>query len=179
MLLGFVFCTGAVQFLRAESVLTFPLPRTVAPPRRRHNLALHSYGPTVVASSYDRHMSGGHHPGFVVDGQNAPRPIEKWASGFFDRKPWLEVRWREARTLEHVVLFHAGSRSSKEPTSRNYTLQCLTESGPRGILRIEGNIFDIASHTLHCPNARGLRIAWERPEWEGPIRLYEVEAWGS
>jgi hypothetical protein len=179
LLSGMVFCTGAVQFLRADGVLVFPLPRIHAPPVGRHNLALHTYGPTVSASSFDRHMNGGHHPGFLVDGKDAPRPIEKWASGFFDRTPWIEVHWRETRRLEHVVLFHAGSSSKNEPTSRNYTLYCLTEAGPNVVLRVEGNLFDIASHTLHCPKARGLRVTWERPEGEEPVRIYEVEAWGS
>ncbi|HEY0712038.1 MAG TPA: hypothetical protein VGF45_05155, partial [Polyangia bacterium] len=99
-------------------------------PHEPHNLALFRYGGEVRASSYFKDVGSQHHPLFLIDGRNDSSLKEKWASDRADPSPWVELRWREARALSHVVVVHAGKHEEESLTVRDYTIDCLRAAGP-------------------------------------------------
>lgn len=170
---------GAVLFLRADGSVSSSLVRKREPPRAEHNLALHTWGPTLRASSYYREAFSHHHPFFLVDARTQPHEVEKWTSGYHDSKPWTEILWREPRQLERVVVYHAGWRENAKWTVRQYRLVCLLDGGERGeSVSVTDNSDAVATHRLACSGARGLRIEWTLNEQGDQVRVYEVEAWG-
>jgi len=168
---------GLVSFVAADGHFEATLPRQRKEPRGLHNLALWHLGPTVRASSYFADWTSHHHPLFLVDGREHPDLVEKWASAETDRRPWLEIRWREEHDLERVVIQHAGMLENSGFTVRRYGVRCLLASGPGPRLDVEANEAPIATHELVCPRARGIRIDFVR-NGNDLVRIYEVEAWG-
>jgi hypothetical protein len=170
---------GLVRFVGATGQFEARLPRRLAPPAGEHNLAAQQYGPLLRASSYNRNPVSYHHPWFLVDGRAQPQLIEKWASAPRDRSPWVEIRWREPRQLDRVVLRHAGGLEGDHLTLRNYTLTCLREGGPPVTLQVRDNHARLASHPLACAGARGVRLDAQLPAATDIVRLYELEAFGQ
>ena len=168
---------GMVSFLRADGSMRQSLPRREQPPPGEHNLASYRYGPTLRASSYFRQLAAHHHPMFLVDEQRSPSLIEKWASAPYDPAPWLELEWREPRTLQRVVVSHAGVRESPLLTAPNYRLRCLSDT-PSPDVDVYANTSSIATHVFVCKGARGVRLEWLVNEGE-QARAYEIEAWGQ
>lgn len=174
-----VFLLGMYRFAAAEGTVAWSVPRSARPPHEEHNLALFRWGPQVVASSYHRDPHMQHHPGFLVDGRVNPGLAEKWVSHPRDRAPWTEVRWSEARTIARVVIWHAGVLESAAMTGKNYLIRCLRDSGSSPSLKITGNVDPIATHTLACERAHGIRVEWSLDGLQdGLARVYEVEVWG-
>lgn len=176
---------GLVVFITTHAPFEATLPRQRQPSADLQNLALWDLGPTVRASSYLADWINHHHPLFVVDGKASPDLVEKWASANSDEHPWIEIRWREHHTLEKVVLRHAGSVEGSHLTARKYRILCLRDGGQQQDapqLAIDNNSEAIASHDLHCDDARGVRIELERNDKEHNdkeiVRLFEVETWG-
>jgi hypothetical protein len=171
---------GAVLFLRADGSTRLRLPRTAQEPTGEHNLALHRWGPTLRASSYHREWFSQHHPIFLIDGREAPHEVEKWTSQLPDAAPWVEITWREPRQLSRVTIFHGGWRERASFTARRYRLWCLAEDGTRThLLEVTDNHEAVASHSMACAGARGLRVAFERHAPDEQVRVYEIEAWGQ
>jgi hypothetical protein len=168
---------GLSRLLAAHGLIAVTLNRRDAPPNGEHNLASFRYGPTIRASSYYRDPLAHHHPLFVVDERAEPTLQEKWTSSPGDEHPWIEVRWREPRRLGRVVIRHAGSRESDALTVRRYTIACLTESGAGRSVVVTDNESSVATHTLGCDFARGVRLDLH-PERGDLARIYEIEAWG-
>lgn len=178
--IGAAWLIGAALFLSADGSLSWTLARQVEPPPGEHNLAFYKFGPTLRASSYYRDSYSQHHPIFLVDGREQPHEIEKWVSGFHDRSPWVEIRWREPRTLARVVILHAGWRESEAYTVRRYTVSCVSDAvDPPPKLTVTHNEAPVATHALECARARGLRIEWTPNEFGDTTRVYEIEAWGQ
>jgi hypothetical protein len=169
---------GAVLFLRADGTVDYTLPRRELPPVGQQNLASYRYGPRLRASSYFRDAQSHHHPMFLVDERGTPSLIEKWASAQRDRKPWLSISWREARTLERVRIQHAGLFESADLSARRYRLRCLSKEGVSGELLVEHNRANVAEHRLACSQVFGLRIDFLQKRAEEIVRVFEVEAWG-
>jgi hypothetical protein len=170
---------GAVLFLRADGSLTWRLPRLADAPTTEHNLASFRLGPTLRVSSYYRGVLSQHHPAFVLDGRARPSRLEKWASGLRDEKPWLEVLWHRARTLQRVVIHHAGSVEDDALTIRRYRLRCITQQSKGIELSVHDNRAAVAEHALACQGATGMRVDWQPNAGnDGLVRIYEIEAWG-
>lgn len=169
---------GAVLFLRADGVVDQTLPRRQRPPAGEHNLASYRYGPRLRASSYFRDSEAHHHPMWLVDEQQRPSLIAKWASSERDRRPWLSIAWREPRTLERVRIQHAGAFEPAEFTARSYRLRCLQRDGIGAELMVRGNRDAHAEHRLACSDALGVRIDFLRRPRAQIVRVFEVEAWG-
>lgn len=168
---------GASLFLQADGSLTWTMPRTREPPLGEHNLAHYAFGPTLRASSFVRDAMRHYHPAFLVDGRRGPSVVEKWASLPSDLSPWLELRWREPRSLARVVITHGASHGGAR--KKRYRLRCLRDEQPAPSLEAREFPSQVASHTLSCERARGLRIDWLRePDDDDLVRVYEVEAWG-
>jgi hypothetical protein len=172
---------GLVRFVLASGEFEARLPRRMAPPPGEHNLAAQQYGPLVRASSFNRNPIGYHHPWFLVDGRDHPQLLEKWGTAANDRAPWVEVRWREPRTLDRVVIRHAGDVEGDHVTVRAYTLTCLRapDGAPGPALQVHDNRAKVATHPLACPDAIGVRFATRLPASMDILRLYELEAWGQ
>ena len=168
---------GAIGFVRSQGSVQLELARKAAPPASEHNLASYRWGPTLRASSYHRDPGSHHHPLFLVDGRTAPGLIEKWMSATGDRAPWVEIGWREPRALSHVVIQHVGAREQK-PNLAHYSVRCLRASGPPATLDVRHNFAAVATHSLPCTQAVGLRIDWQLSTSEDQARVYEIEAWG-
>lgn len=177
-LLALIWLFGAVGFLRADGVARLTLPRRATPPKGEHNLASYLWGPTLRASSYYREPSAHHHPAFLVDEREDPGTLEKWASTFRDRRPWVEVEWREPRSVTRVVLRHAGYHEDSDMTLNRYTLRCLGE-GEQPELKVSDNHDDMATHKLACRAARGVRATFYLKKADDMARLYELEVWGQ
>lgn len=175
----FAWFVGAVLFVRADGQVTWHMPRAREPRAGEHNLALYELGPTIRASSYHRDVDSHHHPAFLVDGRDKPSPIEKWASALHDAAPWIEIRWREPRTLARVSVRHAGSVEDAELTVRRYRLICLSERPDAPALSVMDNEQPVAVHALACAEARGIRIEWVPNQPNDAVRVYEVQAWGE
>jgi hypothetical protein len=168
---------GLVSFVAADGHFASSMPRRRPDPDGLHNLVLWELGPTVRASSFFGDWLNHHHPFFLVDGRMHPDVVEKWASAERDPRPWLEILWREERTLERVVIRHAGSVESEAFTARRYRVTCLKAAGHGPALDIEDNEAPVATHDLACPQARGVRIDFHRNGGD-IVRVFEVEAWG-
>lgn len=169
---------GAALFLAADGSVSLTLPRRAKPPEAEHNLALLRWGPTLRASSYYMDSFSQHHPIFLVDARADPHRIEKWASGYHDPTPWVEILWREPRALSRVVIRHAGWRERSALTVRRYSLSCLVDGTDGPSLSISDNTESVVSHPLSCTGARGLRVEWRPNERGDQVRVYEIEAWG-
>lgn len=176
--LAIAWSIGAALFVAADGSFSWTLPRRAEPPPGEHNLAFYRWGPTLRASSYFRDPLSYHHPAFLVDGRHLPHMIEKWASGFHDPQPWIEIHWREPRGLARVVIRHAGWRENPAWTIRRYRLACLTGRGSAPTLSVNDNDKAVAMHRLPCSQARGLRVDWTLNQPGDPARVYEIEAWG-
>lgn len=178
--LAVAWTAGLVGFVASPGVFAVDVPRIEQPPQGRHNLAQVSLGPTVRASSFYADWSAHHHPLFLIDGRAQPQALEKWASSPRDRRPWVEILWREDRELDTVVVRHAGSVEDAGLTVRRYQITCLDAGGRRRLasaLRVDDNSQTVATHPLHCAHSRGLRVdVWT--EANDVARLYEIEAWG-
>jgi hypothetical protein len=170
---------GLICFALADGHIEVTLPRRQAPPDFPHNLSSREYGPTVRASSYFGDWGGHHHPAFLVDGRQRPDLVEKWASGVNDRHPWVEILWREPHDLERVVLHHAGEVEATGLTIRRYTISCLTGSGRGPSVDVEENQASVATHTLACPQAHGVRVEFVPNDNNDIVRVYELETWGQ
>lgn len=170
---------GAVLFVQADGSVTWRMPRARAPRAGPHNLALYELGPTIRASSYHRDVYSHHHPAFLVDGRAEPTVVEKWASAPQDAAPWIEIWWREPRTLERVRITHAGSVEGDELTVRRYRLICLSRHRDAPARTIRDNERAVAVHALACREARGVRIEWQPNQADDAVRVYEVQAWGE
>jgi hypothetical protein len=169
---------GAILFVSADGSLECTLPRLAAPPDDEHDLALYRWGPTLRVSSYHRDVDAHHHPAFLVDGHDRPELLEKWASAKGDRKPWVEILWREPRTLSRVVIRHAGWQEDEELTAQRYRISCLGPDKPPPPIAVQGNEQPVRTHPLTCAGARGIRIDWKlNPDGE-LVRVFEIEAWG-
>jgi hypothetical protein len=171
---------GAVMFIKADGSVSWTAPVMQPPPAGEHNLAHYSFGSTIRASSYYKDVDAQHHPAFLVDGHPAPTLREKWTSAPSDRHPWIEVRWRQPRTLSYVVIKHAGWREDNQLTLRRYVLTCLHQ-GSQTPLRVEvrNNDRAIAQHTFFCRQARGIHVDWTPNAPDDLARVFEVEAWGE
>ena len=169
---------GLALFVRADGHFELSLPRTRMPPAGRHNLAARDQGPTVRVSSYYGDWKNHHHPLFLVDGRANPDLEEKWASDLHDRRPWVEVLWRETHQLETVVLRHAGVVEANDLTVRRYTITCLVAAGRGPSLQIDDNHAAIATHDLPCANARGVRVDFQPNDPHDVVRLFGLETWG-
>jgi len=181
---GALWTAGLASFVGASGVFRVKMPRVQAPPLGDHDLAAAVYGPTVRASSFLADWPTHHHPLYMFDERATPSPLEKWVSDPRDHAPWVEVGWREERTLERVVLRHGGSAEGPDTTCRRYRLICLRAApGARPIdpaapaVDVADNTSDVAIHPLHCEHARGLRVELAPPPGD-VSRLYELEAWG-
>lgn len=176
-ILGLLWLFGAVRFLRADGVLSMTLPRREQPPRVEHNVASYRFGPTLRASSYYRDPVAQHHPMFLVD-EHDGSATEKWASAPRDRKPWVEISWREPRSISRVVVHHAGVLEQAGWTLRDYRLRCLFDGRVGPALEVRGNQSPVTEHAFRCEGARGLRSEWT-PNAEGDVvRVFEVQVWG-
>jgi hypothetical protein len=175
---------GLVRYLRADGSVSVTLPRQAPPPADEHNVASWRWGPTVRVSSYHHDPFAQHHPAFLVDERVGPSTLEKWASLPEDAHPFVEIVWREPRTISRVVLRHAGEYESDAETLAAYRLTCLHDGGGgRDLLRgttlsVVGNRARVAIHPLACANARGLRLDATPGRPGTMVRLYEIEAWG-
>ena len=182
-ILGAAWLFGLVRFVSAPGIAVLPLPRQATPPREAHDLAAWRYGPLVRASSYYRDPISQHHPLFLVDGRVAPTLLEKWMSSEVDPAPFIEIIWREPHDLDRVVIKHAGEYESASLTLARYRLSCLQQEAGQlrvGItLEVEGNRASLAVHPLSCPHARGIRLDGHPRSAGEPIRIYEIEAWGT
>jgi hypothetical protein len=171
------FLVGLFRFIRASGVPTVVLPARGPAPDEPHNLADFRQGPTVRVSSYFRDPLRQHHPLFLVDGRSAPTLLEKWVSADHDRAPWVEITWRQPRTLDRVVIRHAGEYENASLTLSRYTLTCLRADGPGPKLEVADNHAGLALHPLPCQDARGVRL--DAHPGKDVVRIYEIEAWGQ
>ncbi len=169
---------GLVCFARADGHFQATLPRQKTAPAHSHDLSSWQYGPTVRASSYYADWGGHHHPLFLIDGEASPDLVEKWASGVNDRRPWVELLWREPHDLERVVIHHAGVREPSDFTLRRYSVACLTTNGVGPAIHIEDNHDAVATHELSCTQVRGVRLRFQPNDDNDIVRVYEVETWG-
>jgi hypothetical protein len=168
---------GLTRFLLADGAIVITLPRRQAPPTGEFDVAAWRFGPTIRVSSYDGYALGPHHPAFLIDERRTPALLEKWVSGPGDRQPWVELTWREPRTLSRIVLHHAGTREDPRFTLDGYTLTCLgSDVAP---LVITGNTDAVAVHPVDCPHAHGLRLQAQPKASPTPVRLFELEAFGQ
>jgi hypothetical protein len=164
---------GAWLFIRADGHMYWHVPGREEHPNSEHNMALHTYGPRIRASSYLRDVASSHHPAFVLDGVLAPSEQERWRSHPRDRRPWLEVTWKEARRLSRVVLRHEG------PPAIAHRVTCLTAPGARPVvLEVAAGGAAVAQHALACNAARSVRVDWRLSAKDDSVSLYELEAWG-
>jgi hypothetical protein len=168
---------GLAVFVARRAPFEAELPRRRQPPSELHNLSRWDFGPTVRASSFHADWLSHHHPLFLVDAKTSPDLVEKWASAQSDLHPWVEILWRESHTLERVVLRHAGSVEGNDLTAQRYRITCLRSGGNGPSVAVDSNTAAVATHDLHCDNARGVRIDLERKGKE-LVRLFEVETWG-
>ena len=184
-----VWGVGLVRFLRAHPFATVTLPRRAPPPAAPHNLASYRYGPTVRVSSYDRNALAPHHPTFLVDERSLEPPSaaqragagESWISGIDDRRPWIEITWREPHDLERVVVKDDGAAASTPDStlaSRGYTASCLREVGDDGVARDGGPARARAVLSPPCRGARGVHLEARAVADRLPLRIWEIEAWG-
>jgi hypothetical protein len=192
LVVGGAWLAGLLGFVAAPGTFEVVVPRKEQPPAWRHNVALVSYGPTVRASSFHNDWTGHHHPLFAVDGRAQPTSPEKWASFPRDRRPWLEIRWREERDLDEVAIRHGGSVEAAAFTARRYQLTCLRAgaggsaggggggaASPPTALAVEDNTQAVAVHPFRCTGARGVRIDFPARDLTSEVvRIFEVEAWG-
>jgi hypothetical protein len=169
---------GLVLFIAKDGSIEVILPRTRVPPTIEHNLAAWDLGPTLRASSYFNEAYTQHHPMFLVDGRGAPSRHEKWASAQSDRHPWVEIHWREPRTLSKVVIDHAGAVESASDSASHYRIICLQANGTGPSLVENDNRAARAVHALACEQSRGIRLEVEPNSADAIVRVYEVEAWG-
>jgi hypothetical protein len=176
-LLALCWLLGFVSFLRADGATHFTLPRREQPPAGEHNLVGYRWGPTLRASSYYRDVSAHHHPLFLVDERAAPTGFEKWVSSLNDHAPWLELEWREPRTVSRVIIRNVGVLESPHMNMRQYTLRCLGE-GKQPSLAVKDNQASVVEHPLACRNVRALRIDWTLGAGDDHTRIYEIEVWG-
>lgn len=175
--LGFVLLSGwlfgAWLFLRADGHMFWNVPPKEEHPPSEHNLALHTYGPRIRASSYYREIGNALHPAFVLDGVLTPNEHARWRSNPKDRRPWIEVSWKDARRLSRVVLRHAGSNAIA------HRVTCVTARGARPlVLDVPAGGAAEAQHGFACAAARGVRVDWQLSANEDTVSLYEIEAWG-
>lgn len=169
---------GLVFFLGAQGTVTVALARRAPSPTDDHNVAAFHLGTEIRASSYFKDLFRQHHPVFLIDGRHRPTELEKWASERGDAKPWVQLRWREARTLARVVLTHAGQYEDENLTLADYTIVCLTAAQEEIRLKVSDNRAKVAHHDLSCADAVGIRLEMA-PRAAGDVaRLYEVEAIG-
>jgi len=176
--LGGLWLFGLVSFVAADGHFEVVLPRTRTPPPEFHNFSQWDLGPTIRASSFHADFGYHHHPAFLVDGRATPDIVEKWMSAEPDRHPWIEITWREKHHLERVVIRHAGSVESGAMTVHDYTVRCLTDDGQGPSVQVLSNEAAVASHDLHCAQARGIRIEFVPNDSKDVVRVYEVETWG-
>jgi hypothetical protein len=179
--LGLVVCAwtfGLLTFMRADGHFEATLPRSKTPPAGLHNLSLAEFGPTVRASSYYMDSDQHHHPLFLVDGRELPLKVEKWTSKRGERRPWVEILWREPHDLERVIIHHAGLFESGALTNRIYSIRCLTADGTGPRVDVDKNEDAIATHPLVCHRARGVQIKFYLDKDDDLVRIYEVETWG-
>ncbi len=169
---------GLVSFVGRNGTIEVVMPRSRMPPSVEHNLAAWDLGPTIRASSYFNEAYTQHHPLFLIDGRASPSHHEKWASAPEDRHPWVEIRWREPRTLSKVVIDHAGIVEDASYTASHYRIVCLQANGTGPSVVENGNRASRAVHALACAGARGIRLEIEPNAPDAIVRVYEVEAWG-
>jgi hypothetical protein len=172
-----VWLCGLVLFLASPGNFEMTLPRQRQLTPELQNLSRWDLGPTVRASSYYADWINHHHPAFLVDDKGAPDLVEKWASAQRDEHPWIELLWRETHSLDRVEIRHAGVAEGADLNARRYRIVCLRSSGLGPALEVDANSESIARHELHCDDARGVRIEFERHGTE-IVRVYEVETWG-
>ena len=180
-LLGLAWLVGLVLFVRAgtHTPITVTFPARQAHPAEEHDLVAYSYGPWIRASSYWRNPFNHHHPAYLVDRRTSPDRLEKWATDpKTDSAPWVELGWQGEHEVRRVRIQHAGLVEREGLTSRSYTLTCLA-SGPRARVAVTGNTSAIATHELHCPSARGIRLDISPGREDDMVRVYEVEVWGQ
>ncbi len=175
---GIAWIAGFFLYARAPSVVTVELPALDLHPKEAHNLAAARFGPTIHASSYFADVFNQHHPAFLVDERAKPTRVEKWASDPHDKNPWVEIRWRGAHDVDHVVIEHAGDVEDPGATARSYTVTCLMAAGTGPSLHVSDNQAAVATHSLACPAAWGVRVAFVVPSGNDIVRVFEIAAWG-
>lgn len=170
------FSDGAATFLAADASVRYTLPRRAKPPDGEYNLATYQWGPTLRASSYHRDPASHLLPVYLVDGNPAPGPLGLWASAARDRKPWVEISWREPRTVSRVRIESARRGGAPGPTASSYALRCLPPRPEQPTLSIHDAPLS-AQHALNCQQALAVRIDWE-PSTHAIARVYEIEVRG-
>jgi hypothetical protein len=113
---------------------------------------------------------------FLVDERRSPTLVEKWATAPYDRRPWVEIEWREPRDLERVIIRHAGTREGADLTVRRYVVRCLGSDAPS--VEVADNQDAVAVHALRCDGARGVRLELRPNKRDDLVRVFEIEAWG-
>lgn len=166
-----------VLFVVARPELQTRLPALAPHPHEPHNLVAREYGPQITASSGS--WAPLHHPAYLVDGNDAPTPVEKWVSDTEDKAPWVQLGWDRPRTVSAVSLVHAGAYESAQFTMHNYVIRCLPEGQPE--LHVHDNQQARVTHALTCPNALAIRLEFSVIGSAGPdlVRLYEVGVQGQ
>jgi len=141
------------------------------------NLAHVSSGGRVTASSY--YAFAHHHPLFVIDGREAPTPLEKWSSHPDDRAPWLEVAFAERADVGAVRLVLAGAHESPAATMRDVTIRCLRDGAAFFERSLTDNVDPRPEVAVACLGADAVRVEFGvSPAGEQPLdvaRVYELE----
>lgn len=168
------FLYGAAGVLSADGSVTFTLPRVATPPSGTHNLVSYRYGPTLRASSFHRHPSSYRSPILLLDGEGIHG--SPWASSGRDRAPWVEIEWREPRSVSAVRIDRGGSARGGAAELPGFELRCLPPGSPQSSVRVgPGSLRE--AHPLTCKQARGLRIDWHLGA-KDRAWAYEIEVWG-
>jgi len=167
-----VLAAGLIRFALAHPTLEVRFPRAAADPPGRHDLADFRYGPVVRASSaaWAEHA----HPGYVVDRVAAPSSREAWASAADDAAPWLEVELDRPRAIDEVVL-------ARPVPAHPYKLECFARATVVASTFVSDDRGARGRHPLACPGADRVRVtfAGAGPDRGGPVRVDELEVWGS
>jgi hypothetical protein len=177
ILLGALWCFGFTRFLLADGGVQQTLPRLEAPPSGAHNVAAYRFGPRVRASSYHRDARSSHHPSFTVDERERPTLTEKWVSAFNDQEPWLEVHFREPRTVERVRMRLAGVVEGAALNMQRYRLRCLGGVASAEVV-VTGNSASEVEHAFSCRDATGVRAEFTLGRRDDRARVFELEVWG-
>jgi hypothetical protein len=173
---------GLIGFIASSGEFRVTMPRQSDPPVGEHNLAAAVWGPSVSASSFISEWPSHHHPLFAFDQRARPDQLEKWASDPRDRRPWIEVRWREERTINRLVIQHAGFVEDPTMTIQRYRMRCLKngeDKSPAVIAEVHQNTEALAVHVFHCTRASGVRLDLEPNSPNDVVRIYEIEVWGQ
>jgi len=178
-IVGLVFCIAWVAFALSTPSFETVLPQRSEPRTGLRNLALFDEGLVVRVSSNERF--GRHHPAYALDGHPAAMSNQKWLSALGDKAPWLEVRFRAPRSIEHVGLRFTSPHEPHARVPQVYTFTCLKKHGRHKAVTIRNNTEASPTHALPCTQANGVRIDFPphgRPASD-QVRVVEFQVWGQ